>query len=366
VAAALLIAVIFARPTDVASQLARLSPGGSRDAATIASLEQSVPRLGYLCFCAADWPAPFERPRRELFSEGLGDLGYVEGQNIVVEYRFANGDRDQLALLTRELIDLNVDVIVLGDSSAMAVAKEVTSTLPLVMTISSDPVGLGWVQSLVRPGGNLTGQSTQISDLTEKRLDLVKATVPVTSPPSPECVQLYSAQVGAAAESTPFCLAILWDQNLSTKSAWDAAEVAAQSLGIALISVQLQAPGDFEEAIVRAKHQGAVAAFEFGSPFLNRYHQRVAELCREYGLPLFGIDRALVQAGALQAYTPDYTSIYKRAAGQAIEIVRGADPAEMPVEQPTRFQLIVNQEAADALGIKISDPIMRQATEVMR
>jgi putative ABC transport system substrate-binding protein len=220
------------------------------------------------------------------------------------------------------------------------------------------------VQTLTRPGGNLTGQTVLERELTEKRLELLIATLGPNRAATPECVVLLEAQRGVADPESPLCVAVLWRPNNSSAAEWAGAEAAAQKLGIALISAPADNFDELEALLADAKQQGAGAVFVFENPLLLQQNKTVAEIAVRYRLPLFGASRQWTQVGALEAFTPSYAEIFRRAAEQAIAITKGANPAEMPVERPTRFEHIENTSTATALGLEIPDTVMQQVTEV--
>lgn len=302
-----------------------------------------MPRIGYLGSLAPDWPAPLGRPRTELFREGLREQGYVEGQSIIVEYRFAEGKRDRLADLAAELVRLPVDLIVLADSRGTPYAREATSTIPLVMVLNSDPVQTGYVSSLHRPGGNITGLMISTFRLNAKRLELLTEFVPRIE------------RVG-----------VLWERTPISEIEWRGAEEAAATLGLELLSFEIQGPHEIEDAIARMAEGGAQAIFVFGAISLNAQSATIADCAKRYSLPLVGSNVDWVQAGALMTYVPDYPNLYRQAAAYVRRILHGADPAVMSIEQPSRYDLAINLATAGALGLDIPRSIRIRATEVVR
>jgi ABC-type uncharacterized transport system substrate-binding protein len=297
------------------------------------------------------WLALKLEPRshlREAFLQGLRDLGYVEGRNVVIEYRDAEGKFERLPALAAELVALKVDVIVVpvGTPTVLA-AKRATSTLPIVFTTIADPVTSGLVTSLARPGGNVTGLSLLSPELVGKCLELLTQAVPGVS----RVAVLW--QPGALGERTD-------------KAMLKGAEGAARALGVRLQFVEARGPDDFDRAfsnMTRAR-AGALTVLPSGMFFNER--RRLVDLAAKHRLPAVYPWRGFVDAGGLMAYGPDGADLYRRAATYVDKILKGAKPADLPVEQPTKFDLVINLKTAKALGLTIPQSVLLRADEVIQ
>ena len=300
-----------------------------------------VPRIGY--FSAG---SPSSAPHLlEAFRKGLRELGGVEGQNIVVDYRFAEGRFDRLPDLAAELVRLKVDIIVAVPTPAAAAAKNATETIPIVMINVGDPVGLGLIASLARPGGNVTGSSYSVGlEIIGKQLELLKETVPKVRR-----------------------VAILWNPaNPSHPLVVRELNVAARSLGVQLQFLEARGPNEFEGAFaaMAKERMGALLVVPDSVSFLHR--TRLADLAARSHLPAaYGL-RGHVDAGGLMSYGPDSADLFRRAATYVDKILKGAKPADLPVEQPTKFELVVNLKTAKALGLTIPQSVLVRADEVIQ
>lgn len=300
-----------------------------------------VPRIGYLYFGA---PPPPPVPTIEAFREGLAALGYTEGSNILVEYRYAAGARDRLPALAAELVALPVDVLVVADAFSIPIAREATSTIPIVMAVSGDPVAEGFAASLARPGGNLTGLSNMSPTLSGKRVELLKEAVPTLQR-----------------------LAVLGSSNNPTAQAQrEETLAAARALGLEGWSVDVQQAQDLAPAFAALSADGAEGLLVLPDPLTSRERRRIIALAAEYGLPaIYGIGE-FVADGGLMAYGPDRNAMFRRAAAYVDKILRGEQPGSLPIEQPMRFELAINLPTAEALGLHLSPRLLRDAAIVMR
>ena len=276
--------------------------------------------------------------------QGLRDLGYVEGQNLVIERRYAEGSTESLRDLAAELVRLQVDVIVTGGANAARVAQHATRTIPIVFMASSDPVGVGLVTSLARPGGNITRLSSLGPELGGKRLELLKEAVPTAS----RVVVLFNPA------------------NISAGHQWREMEGAAWSLGVQLHALEVHHADELEHAFDTATGEGAGALIVFGDFLLGTHRTRILHLAAKSRLPVMSEERAYVDAGGLMSYGPSLADIYRRAAGYVHKILKGAKPADLPVEQPIKFELVINLKTAKALGITIPLHLLRLADEVLQ
>ena len=283
------------------------------------------------------------RGQLEAFRKGLKEYGWVEGQNIIVEYSFAEGREDALPAIAAELARLRLDVIVAESTVAIQAAKTVTQTVPIVMATSADPVGTGLVANLNRPGGNITGLSLQTAELSGKRLQLLTEIVP--------------GLARVAVLSNPL--------NPGEKSSVEQTKAAAQALGIETHVVEVQAPDKFESAFaaVTAAHAGALMVLP--DPLLYGQHPRIVTFTAASHLPALFPEREVAEAGGLIAYGPSIPASFQRAAAYVDKILRGAKPADLPVEQPTTFELVVNLQTARAIGVTIPTSILLRADEVI-
>jgi putative ABC transport system substrate-binding protein len=278
----------------------------------------------------------------EGFRQGLRELGYVEGKNFVLEYRSADGRDERFPGLAAELVRLPVDLMVTRGTPAALAAKNATGTIPVVMTGVSDPVGQGVVASLARPGGNVTGLNTLISELFGKRVGLLKELVP-----------------GATR------VAVLFDMgNTSSPSAWKEVETAARSLGIQPQLFDVREAEDLGPAFESAIRQRA-DALVVGQDTLTQANQRlIVELAAKHRLP--AIDASMEFVGGLVIYGVNYPDHYRRAATFADKIFKGAKPADLPIEQPTKFELVINTKTAKALGLTIPPLLLLRADQVIQ
>jgi putative tryptophan/tyrosine transport system substrate-binding protein len=306
---------------------------------TAAQPSANVPRIGYL----------FPGPRGfwlsiEAFQRGLRELNYVEGQNIAIEYRFAEGNPEQLPELAAELVRMRVDVIVADGTQAALAAKHATTTIPIVMRGVTDPVQSGLVTSLARPGGNITGATTLAADLSGKRLELLKEIVPNLSR-----------------------IAVLWNARSSAMALRvKAAEVAAKELGVALQSVGVQGPGDFDRAfaVMTQERPDALLVVTDTLIFVQRSH--ILDFATTNRLPALYEMRDFMGEGGLMTYGPSLIDSQGRTATYVDKILKGAKPADLPVEAPMRFELVINLKTAEALGLTIPPTLLFLADEVIR
>jgi putative ABC transport system substrate-binding protein len=291
-------------------------------------------------------PTPTQpNPSVEAFRQGLRELGYIEGQNIVIEYRYAEGRDDRLADLAAELVRLKVEVVVAGGSPAIRAAQHATHTIPIVMAAPPDAVAEGFVASLAHPGGNITGLSWLGAELPGKRLEILKETVP-------QSVRIAVLANPASRASEPQL------NNLT---------VAARALGLQLHVVELRRAEELDTAFAAMIRAGADALIVVSDPALMYgLRGRIADLAATHRLPAMYNWRDDVAAGGLMSYGPSLPDIHRHAAVYVDKMLKGAKPADLPVEQPTKFELVINLKAAKALGLSIPPSILFQANEVIR
>jgi putative ABC transport system substrate-binding protein len=300
-----------------------------------------IARIGYLVTNLAANPHWLEA-----FLQGLRDLGYVEGRNLVIEYRSAEGKLERLPALAAELVALKVDVIVAGSTPHALAAKQATKTIPIVFTVAADPVQSGLVTSLARPGGNVTGLSNFAPELVGKCLELLKQAVPGVS----RVAVLW--QPGAFGERTE-------------KDLLKRADVAARVLGVRLQFVEARGPTDLDRAfsdMTRARADALTVLT--GAMFVNE-RRRLVDLAAKNRLPAVYPLREFVDAGGLMSYGANLADLVRRAATYVDKILKGAKPADLPVEQPTKFELVINLKAAKALGLTIPPSVLQRADEVI-
>jgi putative ABC transport system substrate-binding protein len=307
----------------------------------VASAQQpaSPRRIGVLL---VGW-SPEEREVQE-FRRGLLDAGYVEGRDVVIEWRLANGDYSRAPELVADLVQRKVDVIVVDGTQAARAAVQATSTIPIVMALVSDPVGSGLVANLARPGGNVTGLSMMLAELSAKRLQLLKEAIPRVAR-----------------------VAVLWnpDTPFHTKAVEDI-KAAAPSLAIELSLMTARTPEEFGPAFSAMTRARAEALYTLPDAFFFSHRVMVLKLALKARLPVISAARQFADAGALMSYGPNFGDPFRRSAGYVDKILKGAKPADLPIQQPTQFELVVNLKTAKALGIAIPESILLQADEVIR
>jgi putative ABC transport system substrate-binding protein len=308
----------------------------------VAGQPANIPRIGFLAV------GPRQGFRALLIAgllQGLREHGYIEGQNIVIEYRFSEDRDDRLPALAAELVALKVRLIVASGTPASFAAKRATSTIPLVMgALAANPVETGLVTSLARPGGNITGMTMMTSDLAAKRLEMLKAVVPRLS-----------------------LVAVFWNPpNPTYGPVLKELEAAAPAVGVRLQRVEVRIPEDFEGAFQAAIRQRAGALIAPGDPLTANRLQMIADLALKYRLPTTTDAKEFVEAGGVLSLGPDIVDLYRRAASHVDKILRGADPANLPMEQPTKFELAVNLKTARSLGLTIPQSVLIRATHVIQ
>jgi len=299
-----------------------------------------IPRIGFL----AATSLPAISARLEAFRQGLRELGYVEGKNIVIDYRYAEGKRARESDLAAELVRLKVDVIVTSGASVTRAAKEATSTIPIVMAQDPDPIGSGHVASLARPGGNITGLSNLGRELSGKRLELLKETIPKLS------------RVAVVGTSTFPGNA----QNLRET------ELAAGALGVKLQYLDVPDPKNIETAFRAASKGRADALLVLASPVLYSHRTQVAELAVKNRLLAIYNQTEYVETGGLMSYGTNIADLYRRAATFVDKILKGRTPADLPVEQPMKFEFVINLKAAKQIGLTVPPNVLVRADRVIR
>jgi putative ABC transport system substrate-binding protein len=301
---------------------------------------KNMPRLGFLSANTAQ----SETARLPVFREGLRELGYVETKNILIEYRFADGKLERLPELAAGLVRLNVNIIVTAGNEAVQAAKNATQTIPIVMAFSGDPVGAGFVASLARPGGNITGLSRLNIELTAKRLELLNETVPKATR-----------------------IAVLFNpEGRVPLLALKEAQAAAQRMGLQIQAFELQAPQDIENAFRSAARERAGAVMILPGGFTGFYRTRLVNLAAKSRLPAMYNNSRFVEDGGLMSYASDQRDEFRRATLYVDKILKGAKPAELPVEQPTKFELVINLKTAKQIGVTIPPSVLARADRVIK
>jgi putative ABC transport system substrate-binding protein len=301
---------------------------------------KKVIRLGFLAATSAST----EKSRIEAFRQGMGELGYVEDKNIVIEWRFGEGKLDRLPDLAAELVLLKVDVIVTAGPNSTRAVKEATATIPIVMGLDTDPVGSGVVASLARPGENITGLSSLQPELSGKRLELLKEIVPRLSR-----VAVFGTSV-----------------NPGNAQALRETELAAGAFGVKLQYLDVLSPKDIE-TVFRSASKGRVdAVLLLASPVYISHRKQLADLAVKSRLPAIYNRPEYVEDGGLMAYSPSVDDMFRRAAKYVDKILKGAKPADLPVEQPVKFEFIINLKAAKQIGLTIPPNVLARADRVVR
>jgi putative ABC transport system substrate-binding protein len=310
--------------------------------ASIADAQQTgkVPRIGFLSATSSS----IISARIEAFRQGLRDLGYIEAKNIVVEYRYAEGKLEHLSELAAELVRLKVDVIVTAGPTVTRPVKKTTVTIPIVMAFDDDPVGSGFAVSLARPGGNITGLSSQAPEISGKQLELLKEILPKFS------------RVAVLGSST----------RAGTAQSIKETELAAGAFGLKLQYLDVLSPKDIETAFREARKGLAEAVIVLQSAVVNAHRKQIADLAITNRLPAIYNVPEFVDAGGLMTYGVSMTDLHRRAATYVDKILKGRKPADLPVEQPTKFELIINLKTAKQIGLTIPPNVLARADRVIR
>jgi len=294
-----------------------------------------IPHIGFLSLSGAN---------QEAFRQGLRDLGYIEGKNIAIDSRAAANRTDRLSVLAGELVDLKVDVIVAAGSQAVGAAQRATKSIPIVMTSSSDPVGTGFVASLAHPGGNITGLSLLGPDLSTKRLEMLKEIV-----------------LGVSR------VAVFWNpDDPAAKISLRETEDAAKALALHLQILETREASDFQSAFRAASKERARALILLPAPIMSTQAKQIAELALKNNLPAISTVSEFPNAGGLMSYGANLAELYRRAATYVDKILKGTKPTDLPVEQPTKFEFIVNLKAAKQIGLTIPPNVLARADKVIK
>ena len=301
---------------------------------------EKIARIGYM----AAPTSSAELPRIDAFRQGLRALGYVEGHNIAIDYRFADGKFERLPEVAAELVRLKVDVLIAVSTNAALVAKRATSTIPILFIGVSGPIEAGLVESLARPGGNITGLTNIASVLSGKRLEVLKETIPKLSR-----------------------IAVLWDpQNPGSSLQWKECEIAAKELGLRIYPMEVSSVNKYESAFNEAMKARSAALAVTLSPLAASNQKRLVELAAKYRLPAIYAREDFANNGGLMSYGPSHAAEGRDAARLVDKIIKGAKPADLPVEQPTKFEFVINLQAAKQIGLTIPPNVLARADKVIR
>jgi putative ABC transport system substrate-binding protein len=301
---------------------------------------KQIPRIAYL----AAGTTSSQADQLEEFRQGLRELRYIEGKNIIIEPRYAEGKLGRLPALAAELVGLKVDVIVTAGPTATRPAKEATATIPIVMAFDSDPVGSGFVASLARPGGNITGLSSFSAELNGKRLELLKETIPRLS------------RVAVFGTST----------NPGNAQALTDIELTAGSFRVKVQSVDIRDPNDIETAFRAARKERAGAVLVLNSPVFPSHRTQMVELAAKNRLPAIYFGPSFVDGGGLMSYGVSTADLFRRAATYVDKILKGTKPADLPVEQPKKFEFVINLKTAKQIGLTIPPNVLARADRVIK
>jgi putative tryptophan/tyrosine transport system substrate-binding protein len=297
-----------------------------------------VPKIGYL----STGSATTDDPHIEAFRQGLRDLGHVEGKNINIDFRYAEGVAERLPELAEELVRLNVDVILTPGTLAVQAAKQATTTIPIIFPGVADPVAFGFVANLARPGGNITGLTNYSPELSGKRVELLKEALPRITR-----------------------VAVLRDPRQAPDS-FKETQIAGQSLALKLQSLEIRNAADVETAFSAMKKERADAFITLPHAVVTFHRKQILALAGKGRLPSTHGDRQWVEAGGLMSYGPDAIAIYRRAASYVDKILKGVKPADLPVEQPTKFEFVINLKTAKQIGVTIPPNVLVRADKVIK
>ena len=345
-------AVTFAAPLAALAQAPGASPGGAPGAAPgttsttpAGAGSAKVWRVGFLA--ASKRPASIDAHFHGAFARGMRELGYVEGKNLTIEYRYAENRPELLDVLAAELVKLKVDVMVILGSPPTQAAQRATSTIPLVFVGPGDPVRIGLVKSLAQPGGNITGVSSNTNEISGKRLQLL---LEMTAGVAPKVSRV----------------AVLTNPHTPANSlGFEQVRVAAEKLGVALVRMEVSTQQEIDNAFAAMKRDKAGAVYVSSDALLQQQKDQIAQLALKHRLPCMSPDRIYAQAGCLMSYGSSLENMYRYAATYVDKIFKGRKPSELPVEQPTKIDLVINGKTAKALGLKIPQALLISADKVI-
>src|SRR6476660_3607511 len=312
----------------------------------LAQQSARIPRVGILFIGGRD------QPHLEAFKQGLRERGYIEGKNIVLDYRYAEGEVDRLTSLATELVQLKVDVIVTTSGNSARAATQATKTIPIVLTTGADPVKSGLAESLAKPGRNITGLSIIEEDLSGKRVEILKETFPKMT----RLAYLWN----------PLAVSYSAADRKSGNPSYDEAEKTTKIVGVQLLSYKVRTLADIQKAFADMPKLRPHALFVLQSPLMTLNSKRIVELALEQRLPGMYPSNQFAQEGGLIAYGPVVADLYRRAATYVDKILKGANPAELPIEQPTKFELVINLKTAKQIGLTIPPNVLTRADRVIK
>jgi putative ABC transport system substrate-binding protein len=305
-----------------------------------AQQQAKIPKIGELLFR----PGSTLGAGREIFRAKLRELGYIEGKSVAYETRSADGKLDRFSVLTDELLRLKVDLLAASSTAEALAFKKATRTIPIVFVVSSDPVSDGLVDGLARPGGNITGVTTIASVLAGKRLELLRETVP----------NLHR-------------VAVLWNpRDPGSTQQWKESQLAGQELGLQLHSMEVSSADRYESAFKEAAKAGSSALAQMAGSVASANRKQIADLAAKHGLPAIFERADFVESGGLMSYGPDRSESYRRAAVMVDKILKGTKPSDIPVEQPTKFEFVINLKTAKQIGLTIPPNVLARADRVIR
>jgi putative ABC transport system substrate-binding protein len=313
---------------------------------TYAQQSGRIPRVGILFIGGRD------QPHLEAFKQGLRERGYTEGKSIVLDYRYAEGNVDRLPSLAAELVQLKVDVIVTTSGNSARAATKATKTIPIVLTTGADPVKSGLAESLAKPGRNVTGLSIIEEDLSGKRIEILKETFPKMT----RLAYLWN----------PLAVSYSAADTTSGNPSYDQAEKTTKTVGVQLLSYKVRSLAEIEKAFADMPKVRPHAVLVLQSPVMTLNSKRIVELAREQHLPGMYPSNQFAQEGGLIAYGPVIADLYRRAATYVDKILKGANAAELPIEQPTKFELVINLKAAKQIGLTIPPSVLARADKVIK
>jgi len=299
-----------------------------------------IPRIGYLSGTSSS----FSSARVDALRQGLNELGYFEGKNIVIEYRFADGKPDRLPALAKELVGLKLDVVVATTTASVLAVKKASATIPIVVVSSADPIASGLVASLARPGGNITGLTILAPELSGKRLELLKEVLPKVT------------RVGVLRNPA----------NPAQEPIWKEIQAGAQELRLRLQFLEVQSSNDLDSAFEAALRERAQALITTPEPLINAHVKRIVDFAAKNRMPAMYAGPEAVDAGGLMSYAPNYADHYRRAGSYVVKILKGAKPPDIPVEQPMKIEFVINLKAAKQIGLTIPPNVLARADKVIR
>jgi putative ABC transport system substrate-binding protein len=309
------------------------------DPAVSAEPANRLPRIGFL-----GMDSQMQAPRIAALQDGLRELGYVDGRNVIIEYRWAEGNFGRLPQLASELVALKPAVIVTAAPPAIRALRDATTTIPIVMAAGNEPVAMGFVVSLARPGGNITGIAFQDTEFSAKRIELLRRAVPHMTH-----------------------LAVLWNgvEGMMPTQALHNVETVAKELGLQVLTIEVRNPEEFATGVARAKARGAQGLLQMASPFITKHRRVLIAALQAQAMPAMCELRDYVVDGCLMTYSANIDAMFRRSADYVVRIIKGTNPADLAIDQPREFEFVINLNTAKALNLTIPSSLRVQATEVI-